>query len=88
MKKRTNKLAALAVSITLPPPTLHTIKSGEMVCREGDGVIRQEVTEIVFAGPGNSVAPACLCRFCDNLIIYFKREVQFFLKGHNCLVTR
>ena len=72
------------MSITLPPPTLHTIESGEWSTEKGE-IIRQEVTEVVFAGPGNSVAPASFRRLCDNLIIHFKRKVRFLLKSHNCL---
>ena len=53
-----------------------------------NGVIRQEMTEIVFAGPGNSIAPTLFRRLCDHSIIYFKREIRFFLKSHNCLGRR
>lgn len=60
----------------------------ERIVLKRDEVIRQEVTEVVFAGPSNGITPTLLGRLCDNLIIYFKRQVDFFLKSDDCLVER
>lgn len=75
----TYKFAALAVSMTLPPPTLQPYiqHNGNLFGSPG---VRKEVTTIVLPRPGNGVSPARFGRLGDDPVVDLEREVCLSLE--------
>lgn len=76
------RLAAFAVSITLPPPTLK-IQVVSYHCRLLSSVqihVRQEMAEVVLSCPCNGFTPTVFRGLGYDLIEHFEREVILRLK--------
>ena len=75
--------------MTLPPPTLNIDHIGITVfstllpivrSKQLTVNLRKEVTEIVFSGPRDGVAPTRFGRFRDDFVIDFKRKIRLRLE--------
>lgn len=84
-RANTYRFAALAVSMTLPPPTLkvHRVKKRQL--RKARNA-RQEVTEVMLTSPGYCLTPAVLRWFSHHLIKYFKWKINLRFQGSNSLL--
>ena len=81
--RETHKFAAFAVSMTLPPPTLHaSLSKGRS---NTVAHIRKEVAAVMLTGPGNSVTPACFGGLGDNAVIDLEGQILLRLQGSNGL---
>lgn len=71
----------MAVSITLPPPTLETkcqLKLWDMGWSGADA--REEVAEVMLPCPCNGSAEAVLGGLCENIIVDLEGEVGLRLQ--------
>jgi hypothetical protein len=84
-----HRFAALAVSITLPPPTLHIISTMNNVLKPiMHNNVREKMTEVVIPGPLYSASPAFFSRLSDHLIVNLKWKVCLGLKRCQGLPSR
>jgi hypothetical protein len=77
--ERFHRLAALAVSITLPPPTLD-IHFNYEVLRPLVNNVREKMTKVMISGPLNGASPAVFSRLSNHLVVNLKRKVCLGLK--------
>jgi hypothetical protein len=82
---KTHRLAALAVSITDPPPTLRSIKYSAM--REARAVyVRKEVRKVVLPSPRDGVLPTVFGGFGDDAVVDLEGQVRLRLETLDRLV--
>lgn len=78
-------MAAFAVSITLPPPTLsQCVNTARMPQVRSDA--RKEVTAVLLSSPGDGVSPARFGGLRNDAVVHDEGQVLLGLEGGNGLI--
>lgn len=83
--RETYRLAAFAVSITLPPPTLSQCVNTARVPQVRSDA-RKEVAAVLLSGPGDGVSPTGLRRFRNDTVVHDEGQVLLGLEGGDGLI--